>query len=93
MPLVKRSISSTEWTLISSNTSVVSFQNVGSRPICIAYSSSNIPPEETLGWVYPPYQGEIQKEIGTLSGLSGNGYIFARAISQSSSIIVNEEEE
>ena len=88
MAFVKKEINSEEWTLILSNVTSVTFQNTSSRPFYINFTANDTAPEDEIGLVYGPWQGELNRSIDELSSIGG--FIWAKAISRQSSIIVDE---
>jgi len=81
-------ISPSEWTLIGSNVTTITFQNASQYPLYINFNSSNTVPTEEVGLVYSPWQGELKKDVTELTYKATPNYVFARTVSRLGEITV-----
>jgi hypothetical protein len=88
MAFTKIEITSSEWTLIGNNVTDMTFQNVSQWPFYINFNSSNVAPSEEVGLVYGPWQGELKKDVTDLTYKASPNYVFAKAISKPTKVIV-----
>lgn len=77
MAFTKINLTNGEWTLIASNKTDITFQNIGVFGVFINFSLDATPPVETFGFLYDEGQGETKKKIVDLS-IAGGAYVFAR---------------
>jgi hypothetical protein len=91
MPFVKKSVNSSEWTLLADSANTASFQNIGQRGLFINVSAdANTAPEDDYGIMYPTFGRETSVDISSLFS-SGGTSIWGKAVSGSTSVIVFEE--
>lgn len=91
MAFVKKSLTNTEWTLILSGVANATFQNSGSYPIYINFSTAaNTVPSDEVGLIYNTHQGELIKAMDQLTPVVGANQIWAKAFSPVGSVIVDE---
>jgi len=88
MAFEKIELSSAEWTLIGDNVTDITFQNVSQWPFYVNFNSSNTSPTDTVGLVYGPWQGELKKDVTEMTYTTSPNYVFAKAISKTTSVVV-----
>ena len=91
MAFNKISIDKNNWILIGDNVSEITFQNVGQFGFYINFTSSTTPPTDEYGLVYPPdMSGEMKKPLVDMTQVTSPAYVWAKAISQTTNIIVEQ---
>jgi hypothetical protein len=90
MAYTKIEIDSQDWTLIGDNISTITFQNVSQFGVYINFTSSNTAPTDDVGLVYGPFLGELKKELTNMTAVATPAYVWAKSISNSGKIIVEE---
>jgi len=88
MAFSKIELVDSEWTLIGDNVASITFQNVSQFPIYVNFSASNTAPVEAVGLVYTSWQKEVKKTVTDLTYTSTPNYVYAKAMSGRSSVLV-----
>ena len=87
MTLAKTVVTANQWTKIGDNVTSITFQNLGDTPIMIEYTAADVAPANAIGTVYDRYEGEMKKNLTDLTFLSSPAYVWARAITSSTSLV------
>ena len=88
MAITKIDLNAETWTLIASNVTDLTFQNVSQFPFYVNFNSSSTAPTDSVGIVYGPWQGELKKSVTDLTYKSSPNYVFAKAIGKPTKVIV-----
>ena len=87
MALAKTAVTADQWTKIGDNVTSITFQNLGDTPVIIEYTAADVAPANAIGTVYDRYEGEMKKTLTDLTYVSSPAYVWARAITSSSSVV------
>jgi hypothetical protein len=90
MAYIKIDINSQDWTLIGDNINEITFQNVSQFGVYINFTAANTAPIDEVGLVYGPWQGELKKTLTDMTSVATPAYVWAKAISKSGRVIVEE---
>jgi hypothetical protein len=90
MAIVKISLTNTQWTLISNSDPFITFQNSGSFPIYINFTSNNTAPTDNVGLIYGPREGEMKKYLTDMTKMSNPTHVWAKSVAKVGSIIVEQ---
>lgn len=88
MSFSKIAVNKDTWTLIGNNVSSITFQNIGQFPAYVNFSANTSPPVASVGLVYDMYQKELKKTVTDMTYLSTPNYVWAKAVSASTSFAV-----
>ena len=87
MALAKTKIYQDAWTKIGDNVTTITFQNLGDTPMLVEYTAADSAPANVIGTVYDRYEGEMKKAIADLTFVSSPAYVWARAITASTTVV------
>ena len=90
MAYVKLSVDNTGWVLIGDNVSEITFQNSSAGAFYINFTSNSSPPDDEVGLVYGPWQGELKKPLEDMTNVISPSRVWAKAISRPVNIIVEQ---
>lgn len=90
MAFVKIPVNKDDWTLIGGSVSTITFQNVGQYSVYINFTSGNTAPVDAVGLMYGPREGELKKTLTDLTAVSSPDHVWAKTVSHSGSVIVEE---
>lgn len=83
-------INKTTWTKIGDNVTSVTFKNLSSQVMYVAYTVTDSAPVETVGMPYPYMTGETKATISDLSHTVGAMYVWAKLASGNTGNVVVE---
>lgn len=87
MALAKTKIYQDAWTKIGDNVTTITFQNLGDNAMYIEFTAADSAPTSTFGTIYGRFEGELKKTLTDLTYVSSPAYVWARAMSASTSVI------
>jgi hypothetical protein len=90
MAYTKIEINKDTWTLIGSNVSSITFQNVSQFGVYINFTSTDDAPLDEVGLVYGPWQGELKKTLTDMTIVSFPSYVWAKSITKDTRVIVEQ---
>lgn len=90
MAFTKRVLTNENWTLLLGGVSSATFQNSGSFPIYVNFTSANTEPTDTVGLVYAPLTGELKTSLTNLTNVATPSHVWARCLGSQGSVIVEE---
>ena len=84
-------LTSAEWTLICSDVTDFTFQNLSSRPVYLAFNSTSTIPDVSSGIIYGPFQGHLKRVVSDFTYISDANHVFAKCLSGSAKVYVEQE--
>ena len=91
MAYTKYNLTSSAWTLVANNKTSASFYNVGSYPIYVTFTSTNVnPAAETVGMYIDTNGGRDKATFTGLTHVATPTYMWARSAGGKGSTLVIE---
>lgn len=87
MALAKTKIYQDEWTKIGDNVTTITFQNLGDNAMYVEFTAADVAPTSTFGTIYGRFEGELKKALTDLTFTATPAYVWARAMTASTSVI------
>lgn len=87
MALAKTAVTADQWTKIGDNVTTITFQNLGDNAMYIEFTAADTAPTGTFGTIYGRFEGELKKTLTDLTFTANPAYVWARAMSASTSVI------